>query len=85
MDVRINADPEELEQKAQDLVKSLAHQLADYDPDLLDVVAHLCKSSLDDQVSMRYPVMRELHAKARRIYKDQMDRMLEEIERILEE
>lgn len=87
MEVRVTADPGELEEKAGELLKSLALQLSVYDPKLRAAAELLSKAedSPSDQVSMRYPVMRDLSARAKLAHKDQMGRMLEEIEQVLKE
>lgn len=87
MHFQIYAEPGELEAKAEPLLRSLAEQLAPICPEAANVAELLSKAEHDplaDQGPLRFPVMRELHAKSRRIYKQHLDAMMEEIKGVIE-
>ncbi len=89
MHFQIYAEPGELEAKAEPLLRSLAEQLASVCPEAADVAELLSKAEqsrdpLADQGPLRFPVMRELHAKSRKIYQEQLDAMMKEIRSVIE-
>jgi len=87
MHFQIYAEPGELEAKAEPLLRSLAEQLAPLCPEAANVAELLSKSERDplsDQGPLRFSVMRELYAKGGKIYREQLDAMLEEIKGVIE-
>ena len=86
MHFQIYAEPGELEAKAEPLLRSLAEQLAPICPEAADVAEMLNKAHdpLADQGPLRFRVMRELHAKSQKVYKEQLAAMTEEIRSVLE-
>lgn len=86
MKFHLEAEPGELEEKGPALVKALLQQFGDGDARVEAALEGFEKAEQDplsDQGPLRFAVMRELFHRKRRVYKEQTDAMMTEIEAVL--
>jgi hypothetical protein len=78
----LEATPDELQGKGTELVQVLADALFPANPELAE---QLERALPRPEPSLKYPVLRELHARTAAVYRKQIDAMLREIGEVLDE
>ena len=81
MKLRVDATPEELEEKAPDLVKAMIELLRPASPDMADVLEKAIPSK---EQELKFPVLRALQKQTEVAYDKQMDKMMEDIGKVLD-
>lgn len=85
MRIRLEASPEELAAKGNQLLEVLARSLEPHHRGLSDALQKaIVEADQDEQPELRYPVLRELHERTRTAYAAQLDAMLRDINRVLD-
>lgn len=80
MRFRLEATADELRGKGEQLVRSLAEQLQDHNPELAE---NLEKALPKKEPSLKYQVLRQLHQKTAKAYAQSLDAMVIDIDRVL--
>lgn len=81
MKIRVDGTPEELKEKAPDLVKSLSELLRSVDPEMSDALE---KAIPYKEKELKFPVLRALQKRTEVAYDKQMDKMLKDIGNVLD-
>lgn len=81
MKIRLEATPEELRERADELVTQLSKALRAHAP---EVAERLEKASSPKEVELRHRALRDMHQRAQKLYQMQMDRMIDDIGQALE-
>ena len=86
MKIRLDATPDELREKAPQLLKSLAARLGVDLESLLDTADLLEKAerAKKPETTSHYGPIRDLAKRSRAIYKEEMTAMLKEIDEVLD-
>ena len=79
MKVHLEADPREILEKGPELIQKLAARLGVDLSELVDPDDLIQKGGLQKEPELKHKALREMHAKERAIYDNQMKEMLEEI------
>lgn len=81
MKLRVDGTPEELREKAPDLVKSLSELLNSVDLDMEDVLE---KAIPYKEKELKFPVLRALQKQTEVAYEKQMELMIKDIGKVLD-
>ena len=81
MKLRVDGTPEELKEKAPELVKSLGDLLRSVSPDMADALE---KAIPHKEKELKFPVLRALQKQTEIAYEKQMDKMLKDIGKVLD-
>ena len=81
MKLRVDATPEELEEKAPDLVKAMIELLRPASPEMADVLE---KAIPRKEKELKFPVLRALQKQTEVAYEKQMELMLKDIGKVLD-
>lgn len=78
MKFRLEATPDEIREKAPELIGRLAKAVAPHAPDVADALEKAATTDKADP-ELRHLALREAHAQVAARYRRQMDRMVQEI------
>lgn len=84
MRVKVEATVDELEQRSDELIKALAEQLRDFDPDLSDALEKAAQGGSVVADTLQYRVLRDLKAITTAEYKRQLQGMVTDITAVME-
>jgi hypothetical protein len=81
MKLKVEATPDELRDKAPDIVKSIGELLRPVSPDMADILE---KAIPYKEKELKFPVLRELQKQTEEAYEKQMELMLKDIGKVLD-
>lgn len=81
MKLRLDATPDELQEKSGKLIKALSELLRPAVPDLSEILE---KALPAKEQELKYPVLRELQKRTQKLYEKHVQKMLKEIGKVLD-